>query len=144
MMKKSDMRNLTLKNVRNFKKFTIIIITLITLLDFCDICGNKTLLKTNLKAHMKTHLISNHNNFKNQKSTGKSQNFSCPCGKVFKNRSQLVDHTRRIHENIRDHKCQYCGMYYAMRELKVHLKRVHMKGEKFIEKDQEIYLNLYF
>lgn len=61
----------------------------------------------------------------------KPQTYSCiPCGKEFKSRSQLVDHTRRIHENVRDYQCQYCSNFYAKRELSVHVKRVHMKGNK--------------
>lgn len=55
--------------------------------------------------------------------------YMCPCGKEFKYHSQFVDHTKRIHENIRDYSCQFCGKnYYTRRELSVHIKRVHMKG----------------
>lgn len=79
-----------------------------------------------MKTHNKTDSKIKPSNKKNP------QTFSCPCGKEFKSRSQLVDHTRRIHDNARDYQCQYCPNFYAKRELKVHVKRVHMKGSKLL------------
>lgn len=62
--------------------------------------------------------------------TKPTRTFVCPCGKEFKYHSQFVDHTKRVHENIRDYSCQFCGKnYYTRRELSVHIKRAHMKGK---------------
>lgn len=109
-------------------------------LDFCDICGIKTLLKSNLKAHMNSHLPQRkfeafkfESDLQHQKfqrySTKPSKSFACGCGKEFKYHSQFVDHTKRVHENIRDYSCQFCGKnYFTRRELSVHIKRTHMKG----------------
>lgn len=56
--------------------------------------------------------------------------FQCSCGKEFKFHSQFVDHSNRVHKNICDYSCQFCGKnYYTSRELSVHIKRSHMIGK---------------
>jgi hypothetical protein len=73
--------------------------------------------------------IETHHQIIKQSSFKSPKTYICPCGKEFKYHSQFVDHTKRIHENIRDYSCQFCGKnYYTRRELSVHIKRVHMKG----------------
>ena len=119
------MRNLMLRNVRRFLHFCSCPNKFEFIVDFCDICGDKTLLKPNLESHMKTHKTAKPSKAHKRK----LKSYSCQCGKEFKSRSQLVDHTRRIHETVRDYQCQYCSNFYAKRELSVHVKRVHMKGE---------------
>jgi Zinc finger, C2H2 type len=102
---------------------------------YCDICHIKTLLKSNLEAHMVSHLpvksyITKNPDFSRLMKQKTQKPFVCPCGKDFKYRSQFVDHTNRVHKNIRDYSCQFCGKnYYTRRELSVHIKRTHMKGK---------------
>lgn len=107
-------------------------------LDYCDLCGWKADLKESMEAHMETHIQS-----LNQLKSSKT--ISCHCGKIFRTRAQFNDHKRRIHETVRDCQCQYCGRYYAKRELNIHVKRVHMKGKRLKFSQQRFYFNfIYF
>lgn len=125
-----------------------LLITFYLILDFCDICGKKTLLKSMLVIHMKSHLpppapstplkvMKDIKKLMNRMKTvdpnvqykGTKKTFVCPCGEEFRLHSQLVDHTKKVHQNIRDHICHDCGKsFFSKRELDLHIKRVHMKG----------------
>jgi len=82
----------------------------------CDVCGKCFSRTQQRKIHMVVH-------------TGE-KSFLCPeCGNSFGSMSTLIDHRKRKHFEIREHKCDQCDRgFFTRQELEAHI-RIHT-GEK--------------
>nr|XP_053635875.1 zinc finger and BTB domain-containing protein 41-like isoform X1 [Cherax quadricarinatus] len=79
----------------------------------CDVCGKVLSNKYSLASHQKTH--------------SRDTSYKCKvCDKAFVSKYTLVDHVRRIHEEVgcgRDKVCKECGRtFFTNSELKYHIK----------------------
>eukprot|EP00792_Barthelona_sp_PAP020_P011062 TRINITY_DN485_c0_g1_i1.p1 TRINITY_DN485_c0_g1~~TRINITY_DN485_c0_g1_i1.p1 ORF type:complete len:350 (+),score=81.96 TRINITY_DN485_c0_g1_i1:54-1103(+) len=102
----------------------------------CKECGASFEYPSKLKRHIETHHSIRVSTPKRENDREKEMNSLeriCPvCGKQFKNKINMVEHVKEVHEKTECFECSFCGRSFVrLRNLKAHIKRVHEKTEQF-------------
>lgn len=86
----------------------------------CNICSKRFFRENKLKFHMASKHV-----------PAEKRPFKCPeCGKGFVNNSLVVDHCRKIHENLRPFICEICANSFKTKQILIDHIQTHTERPK--------------